>query len=70
MSQKPNNVKPSGIYHLKCNTRKNAYVGQSDRPITTQYKEHLRYIKNNNPISSYAMHILKIGMNSAQQKRP
>jgi len=45
-------------------------VGQSDRPITTQYKEHLRYIKNNNPISSYAMHILKIGMNSVQQKRP
>jgi hypothetical protein len=57
LSQKSNNINPSGIYQLKCNTRKNAYVGQSRRLITTLYKEHLCYIKNN-PTSAYAMHIL------------
>jgi len=34
------------------------YVGQSGRPITTRHKEHIRYIKNNNPASAYAVHIL------------
>ena len=58
LSQKPNNVKLSRVYQLKCNMCKNAYVGQLGRPITTQYKEHLHYIKNNNPISAYSMHIL------------
>jgi hypothetical protein len=33
-------------------------VGQSGRPITTRYKEHIRYIRNNNPASAYAVHIL------------
>jgi len=37
---------------------KNAYIAQSRRPITTQYKEHLHYIKNNNPTIAYAAHIL------------
>src|SRR5215475_6551337 len=52
------NDKPSGIYQLKCNTCKRSYVGQSGRPITTRYKEHIRYIRENNPISAYAMHVL------------
>jgi hypothetical protein len=47
------NQNPSGIYEIKCN-----YVGQSGRPITTRHKEHIRYIKNNNPTSAYAVHIL------------
>jgi len=58
LSQKSNDTNPSGIYQLKCNTCKHAYIGQSGKPITTRYKEHLRYIKNNNPISAYAAHIL------------
>ena len=33
LSQMPKNTNPSGIYQLKCNTCKNAYVGESDRPI-------------------------------------
>ena len=49
---------PSGIYQLKCNTCNNAYVGQSGRPITIRHKEHLSYIRNNNPTSAYALHIL------------
>jgi hypothetical protein len=57
-SQKPNNTNPSGIHRLKYNTCKNAYVGQSDWQTITRYKEHLRYIRYNNPISAYAMHIL------------
>jgi hypothetical protein len=58
LSQKSNNTNPSGIYQLKCDTCKHAYIGHSGRLITTQYKGHLRYIKNNNPISAYAAHIL------------
>jgi hypothetical protein len=58
LSQKSDLVNPSGIYQLKCNTCKRLYIGQPGRPITTRYKEHIRYIKNNNPTSAYATHIL------------
>ena len=59
LSQKgTTNNNPSGIYQLKCNTCKEVYVGQSGRPITTRYKEHIHYIRHNNPTSAYAMHIL------------
>ena len=56
--RKSNNANPSRIYQLKCNTCNRAYIGQSGRPITIRHREHLRYIRNNNPISAYAMHIL------------
>ena len=36
-----------------------AYVGQSGRAISTRYKEHIRYIRTNNPQSAYATHILQ-----------
>jgi len=45
----------SGIYKLTCNK---AYVGQTSRNLKQRYKEHTRYIKNNNPQSAYALHIL------------
>jgi hypothetical protein len=34
------------------------YVGQSGRAINVRYKEHIRYIRTNNPKSAYATHIL------------
>jgi hypothetical protein len=49
----------SGIYQLKCNTCHKAYIGQISRNITQRYKEHIRYIKNNEPKSAYAEHILQ-----------
>ena len=55
---KKSDKNPSGIYEIKCNTCQNKYVGQSGRPITVRHKEHIRYIKNCNPISAYAAHIL------------
>jgi hypothetical protein len=58
LTHKPKNINPSGIYKLKCNSCNRAYVGQSGTAISLRHKEHLRYIKNNNPISAYAMHIL------------
>jgi len=36
-----------------------AYIGQSGSSINTRYKEHIRYIRYNNPQSAYAMHILQ-----------
>ena len=49
---------PSGIYSLSCNTCNKKYIGQTGRGINVRYKEHVRYIKTNNPQSAYAMHIL------------
>jgi hypothetical protein len=33
-------------------------VGQTSRSLSIRYKEHARYIKQNNPLSAYALHIL------------
>jgi hypothetical protein len=56
LTEKPINTNPSGI--CKLNTCNNAYIGQSDRSTTVRRKEHTRYIRTNNPISAYALHIL------------
>ena len=58
LSEKQNNTNPSRIYKLKCNTCNKAYVGQSRRSIGIRHKEHIRYIRTNDPQSAYALHIL------------
>ena len=35
-----------------------SYVGQTSHSLYQRYKEHVSYIKHNNPQSSYALHIL------------
>jgi len=59
LSEKPPNKNPSGIYKLKCNTCNNVYVGQLGRSINVRHTEHIRYIRTNNPLSTYALHILQ-----------
>jgi len=54
-----NNKNPSGIHKLKCNTCNKVYIGQSGRTIKIRHKEHVRYIRTNNPQSAYALQILK-----------
>jgi hypothetical protein len=44
----------SVIYKLTRMTCDKAYVGQTNRNLKQRYKEHTRYIKNNNPQSAYA----------------
>jgi hypothetical protein len=44
---------------MKCQTCKKTYVGQTGRKLEVRYKEHIRYIKNNNEQSAYATHILQ-----------
>jgi hypothetical protein len=34
------------------------YIGQTSRDLKQRYQEHIRYIKNSNPQSSFAQHIL------------
>ena len=46
------------MYKLTCNTCNSAYIRQKGRTISIRYKEHIRYIKTNNPQSGYALHIL------------
>jgi hypothetical protein len=48
----------SGIYKITCKTCSKAYVGQTSRNLRGRHKEHTRYIKNNDPRSAYALHIL------------
>jgi len=54
-----NNKNPSGINKLKCNTCNNVYVRQSGWSINVRHKEHVGYIRTNNPQSAYALHILQ-----------
>ena len=49
----------SGVYQLTCTTCNKSYVGQTSRTLTVRYREHMRYIKNNDPQSAYALHILQ-----------
>jgi len=35
------------------------YVGQTSRSLHIRFQEHIRYIRNNNPQSAYAQHILQ-----------
>jgi len=58
-TEKQANKNPSGIYKWKCNTCNNLYVGQSGRSINVRHKEHVRYIRTNNPVSAYTLHILQ-----------
>jgi hypothetical protein len=53
------NMEQSGIYKLTCKTCHKAYIGQTSRSLTARFREHTRYIKNNNPQSAYALHILE-----------
>jgi hypothetical protein len=53
-----NTYNNSGIYSIQCNTCKRHYVGQTGRNLATRFTEHTRYIKNNDPKSAYALHIL------------
>ena len=35
-----------------------AYVGPTSRDLKSRFREHMRYLKNNDPRSAYALHIL------------
>ena len=49
----------SGIYKLTCNICKMLCIGQNSRKLNQRYQEHLRYVRNNDPQSAYAQHILQ-----------
>ena len=36
-----------------------SYIGQTNRNLNQRYQEHIRYIRNNDPHSAYAQHILQ-----------
>jgi len=55
---KVNLTHPNGIYRLQFMTCNRVYIGQTGGSINTRLKEHIRYVKYNNPESAYAMHIL------------
>ena len=59
MIDKNQDYNKSGIYKLTCNTCKMSYIGQTSRNLNQKYREHIRYITNNDPQSAYAQHILQ-----------
>jgi hypothetical protein len=48
----------SGIYELTCATCNRSYVEQTSRTWKQRYQENLKYIKQNDPQSTYALHVL------------
>ena len=36
-----------------------SYIGQTSKNLNERYREHIRYIRNNDPQSAYAQHILQ-----------
>ena len=53
-----NKINSSRIYKIKCNTCNNSFVEQTGRSIGIRHWDHTRYIKTNNPISAYTLHVL------------
>ena len=53
-----NKMNSSGIYRLQCKMYNKSYVGQTGGSFVKRHREHTRYIKTNNPVSAYALHIL------------
>jgi hypothetical protein len=49
----------SEIYKLTCNTCKISYIGHTSRNVNQRSRKHIRYIRNNDPQSAYAQHILQ-----------
>jgi len=49
----------SGIYKLLCKTCNKVYIGQTSRNLSIRFREHIRYINNNDPQSAYAQHTLQ-----------
>ena len=48
----------SGIYKITCKTCQKSYVGQTNRNLNLRFREHVQYIKNNDPCSAFALRIL------------
>jgi len=47
----------NGVYKLTCKTCNMSYIGQTSTDLTQRYREHIRYIRNNeNPISICPTH--------------
>jgi len=49
----------SEVYKLTCKTCNMSYIWQNIRDLTQKYREHIRYIRNNDPQSAYSQHILR-----------
>jgi hypothetical protein len=48
----------SGVYKMMCKTCNKAYIGQAKRNLKTRCRKHIGYVRNNQPQSAYAQHIL------------
>ena len=51
-------MKKNGFYEITCKTCHKAYVGQKCCNLKSRFLEHIRYIKNYDSRSAYALHIL------------
>jgi hypothetical protein len=60
-SKPTHDFEKSGIYKLECRTCHKVYVGQTSGTNKIRCREHMRYIRNNDPQSAYATHILETG---------
>jgi hypothetical protein len=49
----------SGVYAIFCVTCGKVYVRQTSRRLNLRFKDHTHYIRYNNPLSAYTLHILQ-----------
>jgi hypothetical protein len=57
--KQPNIYTNSGVYSIKCSTCNWFYTGQTGRDTYIRFKEHIWYIRTNNPKWAFAVHILE-----------
>jgi len=48
----------SGVYQLTCPNCKMKYTGQTGRPFTVRFQEHIRDLKYNNSRAKFAQHLI------------
>ena len=47
------------VYKLTCKTCSMSYIRQTSTDLTQRYREHISYIRNNDPHPAYGQHILR-----------
>jgi hypothetical protein len=56
-----NKFDQNGVYQLTCPTCSKKYVGQTERPFKTRFKEHYSDFKNAHSKSKFAQHVIEEG---------
>jgi hypothetical protein len=57
-----NKFDQNGVYQLTCTACSRKYIGQTDSPFQTRFKEHYNNFKNAHNKSNFAQHVIEEGL--------